>query len=56
MMPVGRPQFQVIVGATATERRLVTPAIVRALSGIPESVRDPADYGARVRARNVADE
>jgi hypothetical protein len=40
MMPVGRPQFQVIVGATATERRLVTPAIVRALSGIPESVTD----------------
>lgn len=40
MMPLGRPRFEVIVGATATERRLVTAAIVRALAGIPETVTD----------------
>lgn len=40
MMPIGRPRFEVVVGATAAERRLVTAAIVRALADIPETVTD----------------
>lgn len=34
MMPVGRPRFEVIAAATAEERRLLTVATVRALTGL----------------------
>ncbi len=41
MMPIGRPHFEVIVGtASAAERRLVTADIIRALTGIPDTVAD----------------
>lgn len=34
MMPVGRPRFEVIAAASATDRRLVSAATVRALTGL----------------------
>jgi hypothetical protein len=37
MMPVGRPKFEVVVAATATERRLVSATTIRALTGIPST-------------------
>ena len=37
MMPIGRPRFEVIVGASATDRRLVSAATIRALTGIPST-------------------
>lgn len=38
MMPALRPRFEIVVGtSSAAERRLVTPATVRALTGLPET-------------------
>lgn len=41
MMPAARPQFEVIVAATAAERRLVTVDIIRSLTGL--TVDDASD-------------
>lgn len=37
MMPTGRPRFEVVVGASAAERRLVTVDTIRALTGTPST-------------------
>lgn len=37
MMPTGRPRFEVVVAASVEDRRLVSVATVRELTGIPET-------------------
>lgn len=37
MMPVGRPAFEVVVGAEAVARRLVSVDAIRSITGIPET-------------------
>jgi len=42
MTTISRPRFEVVVGATAAERRLVSATTIRALSGIASTVDDAA--------------
>lgn len=50
MMPAGRPRFEVVVAASATERRLVTVDTIRSLTGLSEAAASDTALGLLIDA------